>query len=437
MRGRTIAPLDNWEDYYVQINIYNTNLRKLREEGVDIEDMLNHIGYRSVVMNVPIMPNFSKDPVINTNCAESFVAPEEQPYCCSSVKENAGAILRSEPKSLAADDASLPGDKNCDVQSIDWTIDKTLFTDCLADTDIESILSPPQEKQSVELSVLCSREIHQRSSVEESLRVGLFEHIRQPPEHIDDRNGCNAFDDEQSLIGSDPQRNTSLEPLEPIHIISAARSLQQNKNVSSPSKDIRRPEPTILRRQDADICDNMLNRDECNSKEDNAGAVATPPSSRGCKRRRPAKSKDLSPAEDELKEDGLHQCSSGKTPTPKQTCKDRFFECQIAGCGSRLVLRKGYSKNRLIDHVRIHWGKLVKRCKLCDYTATHVRKIYCHHKYSHKGTAFEGAISMETMDDLKELLDLWKYCFPAWWNCAMVQCHGSQNGPFYRDSAWF
>ncbi|KAK6054256.1 hypothetical protein COOONC_08239 [Cooperia oncophora] len=58
MRGRTVFPINtsSWKSTsYVQINIYDTNLQELQEEGVDIKHILQHIGYRSVVMEVPIL----------------------------------------------------------------------------------------------------------------------------------------------------------------------------------------------------------------------------------------------------------------------------------------------------------------------------------------------------------------------------------------------
>ncbi|VDM85718.1 unnamed protein product [Strongylus vulgaris] len=40
---------------YVQINIYNTNIKSLKERGVDIQHLLEHTGYRSIIMDVPIL----------------------------------------------------------------------------------------------------------------------------------------------------------------------------------------------------------------------------------------------------------------------------------------------------------------------------------------------------------------------------------------------
>ncbi|RCN53164.1 hypothetical protein ANCCAN_00718 [Ancylostoma caninum] len=62
MRGRTISPVDvspcGDSSCYVQINIYDTNIRSLRERGVDFKHILKHIGCRSLIMDVPI-PNLN------------------------------------------------------------------------------------------------------------------------------------------------------------------------------------------------------------------------------------------------------------------------------------------------------------------------------------------------------------------------------------------
>ncbi|PIO57952.1 hypothetical protein TELCIR_20627 [Teladorsagia circumcincta] len=59
MRGRTVSPINKsaWKSAsYVQINIYDASLKGLREDGVDIKHMLQHTGYRCVIMEVPILP---------------------------------------------------------------------------------------------------------------------------------------------------------------------------------------------------------------------------------------------------------------------------------------------------------------------------------------------------------------------------------------------
>ncbi|RCN34565.1 hypothetical protein ANCCAN_19589 [Ancylostoma caninum] len=58
MRGRTFPAVNSVlarsVSSYVQVNIYDTSLKKLRARGVDIKHLLQHVGCRSVVMDVPI-----------------------------------------------------------------------------------------------------------------------------------------------------------------------------------------------------------------------------------------------------------------------------------------------------------------------------------------------------------------------------------------------
>ncbi|KAL6729217.1 hypothetical protein Aduo_000293 [Ancylostoma duodenale] len=66
MRGQTVpilngASLQNASSY-VQINIYDTNLKALRKRGVDVKHFLQHVGCRSVVMDVPIVSSEIKRP---------------------------------------------------------------------------------------------------------------------------------------------------------------------------------------------------------------------------------------------------------------------------------------------------------------------------------------------------------------------------------------
>ncbi|KAL6730017.1 hypothetical protein Aduo_001017 [Ancylostoma duodenale] len=59
MRGRTLPVLNStiWQKSlsYVQVNIYGTSIKGLRDKGVDIKHLLQHVGCRSVVMDVPIL----------------------------------------------------------------------------------------------------------------------------------------------------------------------------------------------------------------------------------------------------------------------------------------------------------------------------------------------------------------------------------------------
>ncbi|KIH43013.1 hypothetical protein ANCDUO_26995 [Ancylostoma duodenale] len=47
----------------------------------------------------------------------------------------------------------------------------------------------------------------------------------------------------------------------------------------------------------------------------------------------------------------------------------------MKGCGQKIHWRPGYGKDRILNHVRTHWGKPTKKCKLCDFKATHAHKV--------------------------------------------------------------
>ncbi|RCN30194.1 hypothetical protein ANCCAN_24039 [Ancylostoma caninum] len=86
----------------------------------------------------------------------------------------------------------------------------------------------------------------------------------------------------------------------------------------------------------------------------------------------------------------------------------------LEGCGQKIQWRPRYGKDRILNHVRTHWGKPTKKCKLCDFKATHARKVLSHHKVAHASEKYEMAESLERKEDLEQLELLWRECFPAW-----------------------
>ncbi|VDP19098.1 unnamed protein product, partial [Heligmosomoides polygyrus] len=49
----------------------------------------------------------------------------------------------------------------------------------------------------------------------------------------------------------------------------------------------------------------------------------------------------------------------------------------LQGCTTTMKWHPRMGRNRLLDHVRTHWRKKVKKCKLCDFEAIDVRKVEC------------------------------------------------------------
>ncbi|KAK6052714.1 hypothetical protein COOONC_09781 [Cooperia oncophora] len=89
-------------------------------------------------------------------------------------------------------------------------------------------------------------------------------------------------------------------------------------------------------------------------------------------------------------------------PEAEDQCTDEnpcwivvFVGCNFQGCGKKLLWRRRYGKNRLLDHVRTHWNNAVKSCKICDYKASCPRKVYRHHKLKHGDVPYMGVKSTE------------------------------------------
>ncbi|RCN30193.1 hypothetical protein ANCCAN_24037 [Ancylostoma caninum] len=88
------------------------------------------------------------------------------------------------------------------------------------------------------------------------------------------------------------------------------------------------------------------------------------------------------------------------------------YYLQFQSCAAKMTWKPRYGKNRLVEHVRIHWGKDVKKCNICSFSAPCWRKVYFHHKRIHGDVEFSGVVSLETKEDMVELMELWRKCFP-------------------------
>ncbi|RCN53165.1 hypothetical protein ANCCAN_00719 [Ancylostoma caninum] len=158
----------------------------------------------------------------------------------------------------------------------------------------------------------------------------------------------------------------------------------------------------------------LLDNDE-NVTEQCDLSSATSSSRRRRKRTRPSSSGYQNSDGDGVEREGESATESSKrrSSLPSGKEPERVFECKYPGCTAKMSWRPRYGKNRLVDHVRVHWGKQVKQCGYCGYVATHQRKVHTHHRRFHSGMDFTGAISLETKEDMDELVELWKQCFPG------------------------
>ncbi|XGW19596.1 hypothetical protein V3C99_003441 [Haemonchus contortus] len=89
------------------------------------------------------------------------------------------------------------------------------------------------------------------------------------------------------------------------------------------------------------------------------------------------------------------------------------IQCHMPRCTARLKWKARYGKSGLLDHVRLHWAKARKHCRICDFKAITSRRVHHHHKLKHPGVPYKGATSAETHEDVEELLRFWSLCFPG------------------------
>ncbi|KJH48399.1 hypothetical protein DICVIV_05514 [Dictyocaulus viviparus] len=114
---------------------------------------------------------------------------------------------------------------------------------------------------------------------------------------------------------------------------------------------------------------------------------------------------------DDHADDAQNQTKSTQSSTSSNQTS-QSFRCQMQDCGKYILWRPRHGKNRLLDHVRLHWAKPLKQCQLCNFKALSYRRIHHHHTKTHEGIPFNGTISKETKEDMKELYAWYKECFP-------------------------
>ncbi|WKX90858.1 hypothetical protein Q1695_009592 [Nippostrongylus brasiliensis] len=73
-----------YELSYVQINIYNTNMKALRREGVNLNKLLRSVAHRSVIMEIPIVsgkrrPQQSVKNTRRADVSKSLPTPQSEP----------------------------------------------------------------------------------------------------------------------------------------------------------------------------------------------------------------------------------------------------------------------------------------------------------------------------------------------------------------------
>uniref|UniRef100_A0A7I4XYD9 C2H2-type domain-containing protein n=1 Tax=Haemonchus contortus TaxID=6289 RepID=A0A7I4XYD9_HAECO len=439
MRGRTLSPtVANWSHTpsYVQINIYNTSLEELRDRGVDLKHFLKEIGCRCIVMDVPILlPTKER---CSVHLEDQSTATPGHNILPSGTLENSDDIpgkvvpsdLRSvekphrterrcpSPRPNACGNAHSIGAERPNLDALH---------DRVNDTNL-----PADYRESVFARVAIS----ELTSAVEAAGQPLFEAPAKPRDdnYIEDiPSGCGEIRDglegtgsgwpyatelDGSLVKKEAEENsgttgrespktyTELEPPTRASLASdrddVAEGGHSNWIFSVPREDYHLEA----------ISDNFSQSDLYPDK-----------TTRSSEKRNdsPCRSRNQQVLEDSQKSDCKREENKNFTSTRsdnklksllKAGERSTNFKCRMLGCGRNLKWQPRMGRNHLVDHVRTHWQRNVKKCKLCDYKAVALRKVHHHHVSEHSDKPFMGAISCETEDDLKELQRLYVQCFP-------------------------
>ncbi|EYC11579.1 hypothetical protein Y032_0050g1988 [Ancylostoma ceylanicum] len=480
MRGRTVpilnsASLQNTASY-VQINIYDTNLKALRKRGVDVKHFLQHVGCRSVVMDVPIVSSEVRKPTrlagrrLNKSFGGFTVHAED--FLLDEVQQSSENV-DSRRDQHDCHDMSLDLDNDQKLNEVNTT--KVAFCESMVDEVVKGPLtSTPMLAKSADSfrSFLSAR-----GTVDDAFIDGVYNesdsellnserYVQQPSDRtivesaaavssfaatgmkdVKFANGdgtlfagaasfCAEFHESEdkeversirskTLVDVLADSGTSPATKASSHVgatpaVSAERHTS-NATKSSSSAAVRDTEgsatahpPSVCPVEDLDEPRTVPSRN---------------PSSNNRKRNRRKRMRPASSQEDLCNENkGSHEVVEGSTDEDEDSANqdmqekcvtsgapakaDQSFTCQFPECKATLVWRPRYGKNRLVDHVRVHWGKEVKQCKICGFKTTSFRNVRHHHKMLHPNVSYQGSLSIETKEDIKELLELWKKCFP-------------------------
>uniref|UniRef100_A0A7I4Y0X5 C2H2-type domain-containing protein n=1 Tax=Haemonchus contortus TaxID=6289 RepID=A0A7I4Y0X5_HAECO len=452
MRGRTLSPtVANWSHTpsYVQINIYNTNLEELRDRGVDLKHILKDIGCRCIVMDVPIL--FPIEKRCSGHLENKRVASPRHDILPPKTSETPDDVpskivpsdLRRKEKPRHTDKSSPSSEPNAfgDHDSIGAERPTSdALHDRVNDTD------PPTGHRGVVKNYQTLEEV-ERSKTSSSIKVAEQPPLEAPKAFSDMifediLSECSEICDGLEGIGSGWPCTTDLNR-SPVMNEVEGRSNIIGKESPKIYTELQAPTHASLPSNRDSVVDGghsswvfTVPREDCHLE---AGSEEFPksddvPNDYNC-----GLDPDKTTPSSEKMKDSLRRSRTQQVLEDSQTlnCKRQendgptsarsdsklksllkagelstTFECRMLGCARKLKWYPRMGRNRLVDHVRTHWKRNVKKCKLCDFKSDALRNVHRHHMSEHTDKPFMGVMSCETEDDLKELQRLYVQCFP-------------------------
>ncbi|KIH50677.1 hypothetical protein ANCDUO_19241, partial [Ancylostoma duodenale] len=424
-----------WQDRasYVQINIYNTNLKDLRQHGINIKNMLKRIERHSVVLDVPI-PSASSRRITTLSSRRRVKPLREQQIQSEAIQAFKVGKPALKVKSVAG--SAIISIKDSKRGCLNQCANVEIFHDCLEEACENSYSEGICDKQlqpklhsNVALRATEQRNCGERVLQRESPHISHLQLFKpQPstvPQKVQGQSRVHPGKREvsstlPSTVGIFERNNTRCtkeymnqpETSTPTPYSFAKQEVTEvdvSKLLASKSivKEFIHKGANTSEREDENGVNEVITCIPAGGRVEKSMAAKNIIGQKASKRTEnmiasssdniegeyvgsavmkatnTRKRKSLSSNSENRagKKDGegnvlehRGDAADRESLSTKAEERTKLFECQMKGCGQKIHWRPGYGKDRILNHVRTHWGKPTKKCKLCDFKATHAHK---------------------------------------------------------------
>ncbi|VDL62620.1 unnamed protein product [Nippostrongylus brasiliensis] len=398
---------------YVQVNIYDTNMTKLREEGIDLVHILRHVGHQSVIMDIPICTSvgatLSPFPAISRGVSIISVdgrkqinySNEQTSDACNNKLESGreaaldlssmrvcSSELEVPPISATTPLTSTPIPRKIDkslTSSIDGIrTDLNEATIPISDISFSSgcvfanYLFPTGDEDSDsskdvrDLFEDCLEDSHSANFMpamkltEETGTPTVFRELGQA--HTDSEPQSSDKMKKQRIIdGADP--HSSKEKQESMSVsnyeFATGRSNSRLSILSAAAEEAFASEDVsaksyVSSRGNANDCIPSCcdGTEQVYKEEDFLFMKIHPENARNL----------TSTSNERVSKQNVMDGKGKREKRPRAMKADcKYFTCQFQNCAQTVVLKPQYGKCRLVEHARLHWNKSLKVCKHCDH----------------------------------------------------------------------
>ncbi|KAK6726890.1 hypothetical protein RB195_004906 [Necator americanus] len=398
MRGKVLSAVNDpsvwaYGSSYVQINIYDTSVGELRERGVNIQNILQDIGCHSVIMDVPILKSKSyerKTAVEDSIGAAEDARPSEN-FPCFDQKQFRDVsrlydtvVKEEEPVSKSCEISKKVGvNLSCSSALAGPSSDncgenlggEAIFQDCICEFEENGKFHETNpEKLFPETSQILKE--YPITPLSTTTNSGDAYERKHPNNTDGTKEGCSFLEFSKEVM--DGMRITNLSRTcssngegivgraEPVRIT------QENLAVGEAEEEndaLEIADTSYVLAELSNTAQAFQEKMSDSAKKLTRKKVLSHKSSRKRARRSSSQSQQ-SPPEEERSENAV----------------------EATGQKCTLLSRKQEPTGKIFE---------------CKYP------VLNHHRRYHKGVKFTGVVSLETNEDMEELVNLWKQCFPG------------------------